>query len=262
MTEPNNPLPNENNAKDPLFDIYHEGFVDTPEHTTFLVNHATALLTIDLQYLDAAEGFGVFRDVHTAGMPESYQRYYFDSLKQRVIPNVQRLQKAFRDHELELIHTRIQALTQDGRDRSIGHRRLKLLAKPGSKEAEFLPEVAPQMDEIVINKTASGVFSSTNLNYVLTNMDIDALYICGVYTNECVETTVRDACDLGYLVTLIDDACTTVTKELHQASLATLRDRYARVISTDEAIAEIKGNVERLPRARRERRERAARVST
>lgn len=255
MTEPENPLPPVNPGKDPLFDFYHEGMVDTPEHQTFLVNHATALLTIDLQYLDAAEGFGVFKDVHSAGMPESYQRYYFDSLKNKVIPNVQRLQKAFRDHELELVHTRIQALTRDGRDRSIGHRRLNILAKPGSKEAEFLPQVAPQGDEIVINKTASGVFSSTNLNYVLTNMDIDALYICGVYTNECVETTVRDACDLGYLVTLIDDACTTVTKDLHVASLATLRDRYARVISTDEAIAEIKGNVQALPRARRERRE-------
>lgn len=250
-----------NTGKDPLFEIYREGLVDNPSHRTFLINHATALLTIDLQYLDAAEGHGVFKDAHSAGMPESYQRYYFNTLKKTVIPNVQRLQKAFRDHELELIHTRIQALTQDGRDRSIGHRRLNLLAKPGSKEAEFLPEVAPKGDEIVINKTASGVFSSTNLNYVLTNMDIDALYICGVYTNECVETTVRDACDLGYLVTLIDDACTTVTKDLHNASLATLRDRYARVISTDEAIAEIEANVECLPRARRERRERTTKAS-
>jgi len=76
--------------------------------------------------------------------------------------NVQRLQAAFRDRDLEVMHTRIQALTQDGRDRSKGHRRLKILAKPGSKEAEFLPEIAPEGDEIVINKTASGVFSSTN----------------------------------------------------------------------------------------------------
>jgi nicotinamidase-related amidase len=257
MTEPKKPLPAHepivNPGKDPLFNIYHEGFVDNPNHRKYLANHATALLTIDLQYLDAAEGHGVFKDIHSASIPESYQRYYFDSLKATVLPNVQKLQKTFRSHELELIHTRIQALTQNGRDRSIGHRRLNLLAKPGSKEAEFLPEVAPQGDEIVINKTASGVFSSTNLNYVLTNMNINALYICGVYTNECVETTVRDACDLGYLVTLVDDACTTVTKELHQASLATLRDRYARVVSTAEAIAEIEASVERLPRARRER---------
>jgi len=235
-------------SHDPLHDLYHEGLVDNPSHQKHLKNHATALLTIDLQFLDAAEGYGIFKDVHSAGMPESYQRYYFNTIHDYVLNNVQRLQAAFRDRDLEVMHTRIQALTQDGRDRSKGHRRLKILAKPGSKEAEFLPEIAPEGDEIVINKTASGVFSSTNFNYVLTNMEMKALYMCGVYTNECVETTVRDACDLGYLVTLVEDACTTVTRELHDASLATLRDRYARVITTDEAIAEIESSVERLPR--------------
>src|SRR5699024_5659392 len=127
-------------------------------------------------------------------------------------------------------------LTQDGRDRSAGHKRLNLLAAPGSKEAEFLPQVAPQGDEIVINKTASGVFSSTNLNYILKNMGISELVVAGVYTNECVETTVRDACDLGYLVTLVEDACTTVTPELHRASIITLRNRYAQIATTEEVL--------------------------
>ena len=244
-------------TNDPLRDMYHDGFIENPSHQTFLVNHDTALLVVDMQYLDAAEGYGVFRDVHSAGIPESSRRYYFETLRGYVLPNIQRLQSAFREHYLEVLHTRIQALTRDGRDRSKGHRRLNLLAAPGSKEAEFLPEVAPTGDEIVINKTASGVFSSTNLHYVLSNMEISALYIAGVYTNECVETTVRDACDLGYLVTLVEDACTTVTRELHEASLRTLRDRYSRVIATDEAIREINASVDRLPRARQEAVDRA-----
>jgi len=92
-----------------------------------------------------------------------------------VISNIQRLLKTFRANKMEIIHTRIQSLTRDGRDRSTGHKRLGILAPPGSKEAEFLPEVAPKDDEIVINKTASGVFSSTNLNYVLDNLDIHEL---------------------------------------------------------------------------------------
>jgi nicotinamidase-related amidase len=54
-----------------------------------------------------------------------------------------------------------------------------------------------------------------------------------------VETTVRDACDLGYLVTMVEDGCTTVTPELHQASIATLRNRYCRIVSTDAEIADI-----------------------
>jgi nicotinamidase-related amidase len=226
-------------ARDPLRARYHQSFIENPAHFELLGKKASALLCIDLQYLDAAEGHGVFSSQNASGVPEEFQRYYFRTLKQRVLPNVTRLQEAFRHAGVEVIHTRIQSLTKDGRDRSKGHKRLHLLAPPGSKEAEFLTEVAPQGDEIVINKTASGVFSSTNLHYVLNNMGIAALYVVGVYTNECVETTIRAACDLGYLVTLVEDGCTTVTRELHEASLATLRDRYARVITTEQAIAEL-----------------------
>jgi nicotinamidase-related amidase len=157
-----------------------------------------------------------------------------------VLPNVRRLQDRFRDEGMEVIHTRIMSLTEDGRDRSPGHKRLGLHAPPGSKEAQFLPEVAPKGDEIVISKSASGVFNATNIEYLLRNMGITGLFVCGVYTNECVSTTVRDASDLGFYTTLINDACATVTPELHNATLSTIRDRYARVITTDEAIKELK----------------------
>lgn len=226
---------------DPLKDVYHESFIDTPEHRELLTKGNVALLCIDMQYLDAAPGHGVFRNAEQSGVSLEGQKYYFDRLETLVLPSVRRLQDSFRSHGLEVIHTRIQALTKDGRDRGAGHKRLGLLAAPGSVDAEFLEQVAPdpQLDEIVINKTASGVFSSTNLHYVLNNLGIEALYVVGVYTNECVETTVRDACDLGYLVTLVDDCCATVTPELQAASLATLRDRYAKVVNTDEALAAI-----------------------
>jgi nicotinamidase-related amidase len=156
-----------------------------------------------------------------------------------ILPNVRRLQDAFRARGLEVIHSRIQSHTRDGRDRSPGHKRLNLHAPPGSKEAEFLEEVAPIGDEIVLNKTASGVFNSTNLQYLLRNLDITSLFIVGVYSNECVSTAVRDACDLGFYVTLIEDGCTTVTPELQKATIATIRDRYARVMTTDQAVNEI-----------------------
>ncbi len=224
---------------DPLKGTYHENIVDNPLVLKSLEAKDTALLVIDMQYLDAAEGYGVFADVNTSGVHPEDARYYFDQLKTKVVPNIARLQKAFRSHGMEVIHTRIQALTRDGRDRRAGHKRLGLLATPGSKEAEFLPEVAPEGDEIVINKTASGVFPTTNLYYVLRNMGINALFVVGVYTNECVSSTVRAACDIGFHVTMIDDGCTTVTPELHTFTVVTLRDRYCRVIDTDQAIEEI-----------------------
>ncbi len=234
---------------DPLETVYHTSIVADPGHYEHLHRGNAALLCIDMQYLDAARGHGVFKDVTQAGVPLEFQEYYFNRLDEVTLPNVRRLQGSFRAHRLEVIHTRIQALTRDGRDRSAGHKRLNLLAAPGSKEAEFLEDVAPSGDEIVINKTASGVFSSTNLHYVLQNLDIGALYVVGVYTNECVETTVRDACDLGYLVTLVEDACATVTEQLHQASLQTLRDRYARIVCCDEALRDIDHFVSRNRRS-------------
>lgn len=229
---------------DPLKDVYHESFIDNPMHRKLLIDRDTALLCIDMQYLDAVPGVGVFAEGKNSGVPAEGQAYYFERLETTVLPNVRALQDVFRSHGLEVIHTRIQSLTRDGRDRGKGHKRLNLLAAPGSREADFVEQVAPDhdRDEIVINKTASGVFSSTNLHYVLNNLGIQSLFIVGVYTNECVETTVRDACDLGYLVTVIEDCCATVTPELHDASLATLRDRYARVMTLRECI----GTVEKL----------------
>ncbi|MCB0718908.1 MAG: cysteine hydrolase [Bacteroidetes bacterium] len=230
--------------EDPLRGVYHNSIVDNPGHFKQLINHNTALLCIDLQYLDAVEGYGVFQDPDKSGVPQEGRDYYFERLKTVTLPNVRRLQERFRQNSLEVMHTRIQALTQDGRDRSAGHKRLNLLAAPGSKEAQFVEEVAPTGDEVIVNKTASGVFSATNFDFVLGNMGINALFVCGVYTNECVETTVRAASDLGYFVTMIDDACATVTPELHEASIATLRDRYARVISTEEAIRDLERYVD------------------
>jgi nicotinamidase-related amidase len=223
----------------PLKDSYHEAIIKDPARFESCGEGRSALLCIDMQYLDAARGYGVFADIERAGAPNESMDYYFDRLERVVLPNVRRLQDGFRRNGIEVIHIRIQSLTQDGRDRGLGHKRLALLAPPGSKEAEFLEEVAPVGDEIVINKTASGVFNSTNLHYVLRNLDIDSLFVTGVYTDECVSTTVRDACDLGFHVTLVPDACATVTQRLHDFTVATLRDRYARCIDTDGVLREV-----------------------
>jgi nicotinamidase-related amidase len=223
---------------DPLQHAYRKWLTENRAVQESLEKHHTALLVIDLQYLDAAEGFGVFADAANSGVPKEAQEYYFKRLHHIVLPNVRRLQDTFRDLKLEVIHTRIQSLTRDGRDRSPGHKRLQLHAAPGSKEAEFLPEIAPKGDELIINKTASGVFNATNLEYILRNMGITGLFVCGVYTNECVSTTVRDASDRGFYTTLINDGCATVTPELHNATIRTLKDRYCRVLTADQAVKE------------------------
>ncbi|MCB1671374.1 MAG: isochorismatase family cysteine hydrolase [Gammaproteobacteria bacterium] len=198
-----------------------------------------ALLCIDLQVLGCREGYGVFESHRDAGISEHSIQYYLDRVDNYVIPNVQKLQAAFRKSGCEVIHCRIQSLTEDGRDRSLEHKRLGLHASPGSELAEFLPEVAPISNEIIINKTASGVFVSTNLEYILRNLGVQKLFVSGVYTNECVSSAVRSASDLGFDVRLISDATAAITRELHDATLLTTDQRYARVVTTSEALEEL-----------------------
>lgn len=224
---------------DPLRETYRESITSKSSFLESLKQHNTALLVIDVQYLDAKRGYGLFSDAEMSGLPPESQEYYFNRLETLVLPNIHRLQEAFRAAGLEVIHTRIQSLTRDGRDRGPGHRRLGLHAPPGSIEAKFLEEVEPVGDEIIINKTASGVFNATNIEYVLRNLGITALVICGVYSNECVSTATRDACDLGFYVTIVSDGVATVTPELENATVTTMRDRYARILTVDEVIAEI-----------------------
>lgn len=78
---------------------------------------------------------------------------------------------------------------------------------------------APLEDELILPKTATNVFISTPLDYILRNLGVTHLIVSGLLTDQCVESAVRDACDLGYLVTLVTDACATYTPEQHEYAL-------------------------------------------
>jgi ureidoacrylate peracid hydrolase len=101
-----------------------------------------------------------------------------------------------------------------------------------------LDEIAPADDEIVFRKTSSSVFISTNFDYVLHNLRVRSLIASGIMTDQCIESAVRDACDLGYLVTLATDGCTTDNAERHQQSLIGIRG-YCRQRTRGELLTEI-----------------------
>jgi ureidoacrylate peracid hydrolase len=101
-----------------------------------------------------------------------------------------------------------------------------------------LDAIAPEGDEMVIPKTSSSVFISTNLDYILRNLGVRSLILAGVLTDQCIDSTVRDACDLGYLVTTVTDACTTLSQDRHDWSLR-LNRGYCRQVTTDTIVGEI-----------------------
>ena len=73
---------------------------------------------------------------------------------------------------------------------------------------------------------------------MLRNLEVRSLIIAGMMTDQCVESAVRDACDLGYLVTLVTDTCVTDSAERHEQSLIGIRG-YCRQRTTKEMLAEI-----------------------
>jgi nicotinamidase-related amidase len=195
----------------------------------------TALLVIDLQYGDAHPDYGVLRRMRERG-DAALAAYYLDRLERLVIPNVRRLQDACRERGIEVIHTKIESLTHDGRDRSLEHKRLGIHHPPGSIEAQFRDEVAPQGDEIVLTKTCGGVFNGTNIEYVLRNLGISNLVVVGVITSGCVEVAVRDAADRGFSVTLVEDACASWSAEMEAAAIRAVSEIYAKVVATDDIV--------------------------
>lgn len=193
----------------------------------------SALLVVDLQ-----RGFCDRQVSNALGFAERSSDHFWHRLEGAVLPNSQRIIAAARAAGVEVVYTVIEALTADGRDRGLDHKRSDFLIPKGSEGGQVMPSIAPQGDEIVLPKTASGIFSVTNIDYVLRNLGVERLAIFGVYSHQCVEAAVRDAADHGYLVTLVADACAATTPE-QETTTAEGMKAFARVISTDAVLVEL-----------------------
>ncbi|MFV3372245.1 isochorismatase family cysteine hydrolase [Pseudomonas sp. NY15435] len=191
----------------------------------------TAILFVDMQNAWVIPG----RDAHIDPLAH---RYFYERVESSVIPNQQRLLAAMREVGGEVLHTIIESLTADGRDRSLDHKLSDMHLPKGSPDAQVIYELEPRENEIVLPKTSSGVFNSTAIDYVLRNLNTRHLIICGVVTDQCVDMAVRDAADRGYLVTLVEDACATHTAERHQACLEAIKG-YCWIADTDTVLARI-----------------------
>jgi ureidoacrylate peracid hydrolase len=205
---------------------------------------ASALLFIDVQNFSVRRDGGEFKDVSDAEIKDKYG-YYFERIASVAIPNMQRLQAAFRAAGIEILYTTIESLTRDGRDRSLDYKITGFHVPKGSWDGKVIDEIAPADDEIVLPKTSSSVFVSTHVDYLLRNLGVRQLVLCGLVTDQCVESAIRDACDLGYLVTLVPDACATYSQERHDNTLRAIKG-YCRQVSTAALVAEIGGGERQL----------------
>ena len=196
-----------------------------------------ALLIVDMQNYTARRDGGEHRDLSEQEIEERFG-FFFRMLDDTALPNLRRLLTACRQGGIEVLYTIIESLTEDGRDRSLDYKISGLHVPKGSWDARVIEAIAPAEDEIVIPKTSSSPFLSTNIDYVLRNLGVRSLIIAGILTDQCIDSAARDACDLGYLVTIATDACATHSRERHEWSLRNNRG-YARQRTTAELVAEI-----------------------
>ena len=197
----------------------------------------TALLFVDVQNYNCTWDGGEYAQLEA---DEKHRRYgyFFHTLQHSALPNMVRLQQACRRALVEVTYTVIESMTADGRDRSLDYKITGFNVPKGSPDAKVVDQLRPAADEILFPKTSSSVFISTNIDYVLRNLGVRYLIVAGCLTDQCVDSTVRDACDLGYLVTVPTDACVTLSAERHDWSLRNNRG-YCRQISTQQLLDEI-----------------------
>jgi nicotinamidase-related amidase len=98
--------------------------------------------------------------------------------------------------------------------------RILIRGEPGH---DIIPELYPLSSEPVIDKPGKGAFYQTDLELMLRNRDIDTLLVCGVTTEVCVNTTVREANDRGFRCVVLSDCCGSYFPEFHQAGLAMIK---------------------------------------
>ena len=93
----------------------------------------------------------------------------------------------------------------------------------GEAGHDIIPELYPRDSEIVIDKPGKGAFYATELSDVLAKYGIENLLVCGVTTEVCVNTTVREANDRGYRCVVIADGCASYFPEFHEAGLKMIK---------------------------------------
>jgi biuret amidohydrolase len=198
-----------------------------------------ALLIIDMQYATGSRQGALGQKLLSEG--STLGNYRFDRIEQSVLPSVQRLRARFTQLQRPVIHVTIGAAHPDALDAPVHMRRLfvEFANHLGSRQHEILDELKPLPGEHVVRKTTIGAFASTNIDSLLRALGCEQLYLAGVSTNMCVETTAREAADRGYLVTLVEDACGTTHEDLHQVTMRNFQRLFGRVRSCDEALSEL-----------------------
>ena len=216
--------------------IYYDG---APEPADPILTRAeTALLVIDIQntYLERPA-----RSQLTPAEQDRFDRWtpFHDRMHAMVVPGTARLLAEFRGRGMECLFARIACHTKDGRDRSLSQKlpgwNNLLLPKDGLP-SQLAPALQPLGDEIVVTKTTDSALTGTNLRLILNNLEIKTVVCAGIFTDQCIASTVRSLADESFNVIVVEDCCAAATQALHRNELEIINRIYCHVMSSNELI--------------------------
>jgi len=201
-----------------------------------LKTNETALLVIDVQntYLerpDKSTLSGEALSEYDAWTP------FHQRMNEKVIPGTAELLRLFRAQNIECLFARIACHTEDGRDRSLSQKMPgwnNLLLPKNLEPSQMVADLAPVGDEIVVTKTTDSALTGTNLRLILHNLGIKNVICCGIFTDQCVSSTVRSLADESFNVVVVDDCCAAGSDELHYKELEIINMIYCHVVSRRE----------------------------
>ena len=215
------------NWKQSYRSFYYEKAED-PEDLSLKVEE-TALLVIDIQntYLEAP-----------ADISEKERwKPFLERMERIVIPNTGDLIGWARKTGIEVIFARIACLTKDGRDRSLSQKKPGfnyLLLPKDEEESQIVDKLSPREDEITVLKTTDSALTGTNLRLVLHNLGIKNVIAAGIFTDQCVSSTVRSLADESFNVIVLDDCCAAATEKLHTHELEVINMIYCHVMTMSD----------------------------
>ena len=215
-------------------------YMGAPEPDDIVLNpKETALLVIDVQNTYLA------RPDRSTLPPEEQKRFdlwtpFHERMHKSVIPGTAKMLDFARSRGIECLFARIACHTRDGRDRSLSQKMPgwnNLLLPKDELPSQLVPELQPINDEIVVTKTTDSALTGTNLRLILHNLGIKNVICCGIFTDQCVSSTVRSLADESYSVVVLDDCCAAATQELHEKELEIINMIYCHVMTSTELIA-------------------------
>lgn len=214
--------------------IYYDG---APEPEDPVIDPAkTAFLVIDVQntYLERPD-----RATLSADERRRYDAWtpFHDRMHAQVIPRTARMLALCRTRGIEVIFARIACHKTDGRDRSLSQKLPgwnNLLLPKNEHASQIVPALAPVGDEIVVTKTTDSALTGTNLRLILRNMEISTVVCAGIFTDQCVASTVRSLADESFSVIVLEDCCAAGSDELHRKELEIINMIYCHVMGSDD----------------------------